>query len=342
MFEINPTKYYRLSNEEIINEEGTIPLVSNTSSSNGVMGFSKLEPNNIGNTITCSDTTLGAETMFYQEYDFIGYSHIQHLVPKVEKFNRSIAYFIITASKISTENKFDYGNKYNRDAMRKTKIKLPIINGAIDFDFMESFIAELEQERMQTLQAYLQATGLDNYELTKEEEKALEDYEKLEFASFNLEKLFGKAKRGKRLKSDDRISGNLPFITAGEANEGFSAYIGNDVEVFRKNTVTIDMFGSAKYRNYDYGADDHVAVVNTTGINKFSAIFTTSAIHKTSYNGQFNYGRNFYAKDADVMNISLPTKSNQPDYEVMELIVSAVQKLVMKDVVEYSNIKLIA
>lgn len=70
---------------------------------------------------------------------------------------------------------------------------------------------------------------------------------------FNVEKLFGKSTRGKRLKSDDRIPGDLPFVTAGESNEGVSAFIGNNVTVFSGNTTTIDMFGSAKYRNYKYG-----------------------------------------------------------------------------------------
>ena len=53
------------------------------------MGYSTLTPLNKGNTITCSDTTIGADTMFYQEKDFIGYSHIQHFVPKVERFNKA-------------------------------------------------------------------------------------------------------------------------------------------------------------------------------------------------------------------------------------------------------------
>ena len=63
-----------------------------------------------------------------------------------------------------------------------------------------------------------------------------------------MEKLFGKSTRGKRLKSADRIPGALPFVTAGEAEEGVSGFIGNEVHIFRKNTTTIDMFGSAKYR----------------------------------------------------------------------------------------------
>ena len=155
-----------------------------------------------------------------------------------------------------------------------------------------------------------------------------------------MENLFGKATRGKRLKSDDRIIGTLPFVTAGEADEGISAFIGNNVEVFESNTTTIDMFGSAKYRNYKYGADDHIAVVHTETLPIKAAIFVTSAIHKAAHTGEFNYGRNFYAKDADALNVKLPAKCGVPDYEFMENYISAIQKLVIKDVVLYADSKI--
>ena len=187
--------------------------------------------------------------------------------------------------------------------MNKTKIQLPIKNSKIDFEFMESFIAELEAERVAELEAYLLATGLKDYTLTIEEQQVLDDFENLKWQTFNLERLFGKSTRGKRLKSDDRTAGNLPFVTAGEADEGISAFIGNDVTVYSENTTTIDMFGSAKYRNYKYGGDDHIAVVHTEALPKFASIFVTSAIHKSSYAGQFDYSRNFYAKNADELNI---------------------------------------
>ena len=148
----------------------------------------------------------------------------------------------------------------------------------------------------------------------------------VEWGEFNLKELFGKSTRGKRLKSLDRISGTLAFVTAGEANEGISAYIGNDVTIFSKNTTTIDMFGSAKYRNYNYGGDDHIAVVHTQKLPKFASIFITSAIHKKSYTGEFHYGRNFYAKDADELNISLPIKNNQMDVEFMESFISQIEE----------------
>lgn len=206
---------------------------------------------------------------------------------------------------------------------------------------MESFIAELEAERVAELSAYLTVSGLDNYELSNDEENALKNYQSLKWDTYNLEKLFGKSTRGKRLKGDDRIAGTLPFVTAGEASEGISAYISNEVEVFEKNTTTIDMFGSAKYRNYIYGGDDHIAVVHTENLPKYASIFVTTAIHKSSHNGQFDYGHNFYAKDADALYISLPVnEAGNPDYDKMAIIISAIHKLVIKDVVTYSDRKI--
>lgn len=138
----------------------------------------------------------------------------------------------------------------------------------------------------------------------------LEQMEKdfgIEWREYRLDELFGKSTRGRRLKSADRVDGELPFVTAGEFDTGISAWIGNDVHVFSKNTITIDMFGSAKYRNYKYGADDHVAVVHTEKLQPYAVLFLTAAIHKSSHAGQFDYSRNFYARDADELKIQLPT-----------------------------------
>lgn len=160
---------------------------------------------------------------------------------------------------------------------------------------------------------------------------------------FNLKSLFGHATRGKRLKSTDRVAGNLPFVTAGEANAGISAFICNDVDIFSKNTITIDMFGSTKYRNYDYGADDHVAVIHTEELDKHATIFVASSIHKIANAGQFSYSRNFYAKDADELNIGLPVNEHQkPDFDYMTTYIKAVQKLIIKDLVAYTNKELSA
>lgn len=220
-------------------------------------------------------------------------------------------------------------------------IHLPITSDeTIDFLFMESFIMELKKDCISELSTFLSENGLDNSELSSEEEQAIEKYKEYRWASYNLKDLYGKSTRGKRLKSEDRIPGTLPFVTAGEAEEGVSAFIGNQVEVFEKNTTTIDMFGSAKYRNYRYGGDDHVAIVHTESVPMKAAIFVTSAIHKAAHTGKFDYGHNFYAKDADALEIMLPTKDGKPDYDAMELLISAIHKLVIKDVVRYASGKM--
>lgn len=177
---------------------------------------------------------------------------------------------------------------------------------------------------------------MDDSDLTPEEQSAFDRFNnnEIQWKTFNVKELFGESTRGKRLKSFDRLGGTLPFVTAGEANAGISAFISNEVEVFSKNTSTIDMFGSAKYRDYFYGADDHVAVVHTEQLPKYAAMFITTALHKASHAGQFDYSRNFYAKDADELNISLPCKSSEPDYNFMATYMRAIQKLVLKDVIK--------
>lgn len=240
---------------------------------------------------------------------------------------------------------YSYKNKLGGWNVVRTKyIQLPTRDGEIDFVFMEKFVAELKAQRVAELKAYLTVTGLSDYTLTPEEQQAIQHFQEgnLQWRDFRLGDLFGEATRGKRLKSDDRIAGSLPFVTAGETDMGVSAFIGNSVEVFPANTITIDMFGSTKYRNYSYGADDHVAVVHTQALPKHAVCFITTAIHKVANAGAFHYGRNFYAKDAAPLHISLLSKSGEPDYTQMETFIRAIEKLVIRDVVLYADRELAA
>ena len=325
---------------DIIAGSGETPYLCASSENNAVSSYIKYDKEHLekGNCIFIGGKTF---VVTYQSKDF--YSNDSHnLALYLKKGTPSKAAFLYMASCVykSLHRKYSWGNSISKAKIQEDIITLPVSNGKIDFAFMDSFIAELEAERVAELSAYLTVSGLDNYELSGDEVQALQNYSLLTWKSFNLECLFGKSTRGKRLKGDDRVSGTLPFVTAGEASEGISAYISNDVEIFEKNTTTIDMFGSAKYRNYKYGADDHIAVVHTETVPMKAAIFLTSAIHKAAHTGKFDYGHNFYAKDADALDIMLPAKDGKPDYTTMETLISAVQKLVIKEVVLYANQKI--
>ena len=347
MFEIESTLSF---NKDVLVEGVEYDYVTRTSQNQGILqttGFVNKENINPAGT-----WSLGLLQMdfFYREKPWYAGQFVRKITPKIKINKKSVVFFSTLLNK-QKERLLSILVRNVDNVFRNTKISLPVKKDReIDFAFMEGFISQLEAARLSQLEAarlsqleaYLLVTGLKNYTLTPAEEQALTDFQngKVKWGEFNLENLYGKSTRGKRLKSADRINGDLPFVTAGEAETGVSAFIGNDVEIFAANTTTIDMFGSAKYRNYEYGGDDHIAVVHTEKINKYAAIFVTTAIHKSSYTGKFSYSRNFYAKDADELNIYLPTTNNIPDYSMMEILISAVQKLVIKDVVEYADRKI--
>ena len=328
LFDIQNTNSF---NTDVLVPGNEYDYVTRTSLNQGVLqetGFVNLE--NINSAETWSLGLLQMD-FFYRQKPWYAGQFVRKIIPKIELTEKSILFFTALLNKLKKRLLSvlvrDVDNIFLTSA-----ISLPIKNNDIDFSFIDKFIAELE--------AYLSITGLKDYELTEEEQKALEDYDKIEWTEYNLEKLFGKSTRGKRLKSEDRLPGHLPFVTAGEAEEGVSAFIGNDVTVFSENTTTIDMFGSAKYRNYKYGGDDHVAIVHTENVPKYAAIFITSAIHKVSHCGKFDYSKNFYAKDADELYISLPSVKGSINFKIMEIISSAIHKLVIKDVVLHADKKI--
>lgn len=341
LFEIKSTNSF---NADVLVPGNEYDYVTRTSVNQGVLqetGFVNGENINPAGT-----WSLGLLQMdfFYRQKPWYAGQFVRKIIPKIKLTDKSVLFFTALFNKLKKKLLSvlvrDVDNMF-----LTTVISLPIKNNGIDISFIDKFISELEAERLAELKAerlaelkaYLSITGLKDYKLNDEDKLVLGDYSNLKWNVYNLENLFGKSTRGRRLKSADRIPGTLPFVTAGEANEGISDFIGNNVTVFSANTTTIDMFGSAKYRNYMYGGDDHIAVVHTEKLPKMASIFITSAIHKSAHSGKFDYSNNFYASDADELNISLPTKEGKPDFEVMGKIISAVHKLVIKDVVLYAD-----
>lgn len=355
LFEINPTKYYKLKNEEIIIKNGKVPLISNSSIDNGVMGFSNLKAKNIGNTITCSDTTLGAETMYYQENDFIGYSHIQHLVPKFKPFNKVIASIVISSCRVATSKKYDYGNKFNRDAMNKTKIQLPIKNGEINFSFIEKFIAELEAERIAELEAYLVATNLKDYTLTREEQQVLEDFEKETWGIFRINEIFQKLNLKNHNKLFDKLCDtsktkttefNVPLVNAKLGNNGIMFY-GREKD-FDFSEMTIDVISNGAVATGTVYAqpqktgvlwDAYLLKPILQDVNIQKLLYMTTSLQK-SIKTKFGWENKAVWSKVQYESISFPIKDKKPDYKTMETFISAIQKLVIKDVVLYADEKI--
>lgn len=314
-----------------------MPFVTAGERDEGISAF-------IGNDVTVFSENTTTIDMFgsakYRNYKYGADDHIA--VVHTENLPKSAAMFVTAAiHKSSYTGKFDYGrNFYAKDA-DELNIFLPTKNGKIDFAFMENFIAELEAQRIAELEAYLLTTGLKDYTLTEAEKQALVEFESGQWSEFSFKGIFNHIAQGRRLKKDDQQSGDIPFVMAGTTNTGVVNYISNPVASFPKNAITIDIFGNTFYRNYDFGAGDDTGVYWSTKrlYSKEEMLFFSCVMGK-SVLGKFDYGKKLRSSQSLDFKMYLPTKNNQPDYSTMQTLIFAIQKLVIKDLVQYADRKI--
>ena len=250
-------------------------------------------------------------------------------------------YISATIGKLMSQ--FSYSKKPGLQIYKDMVISLPTKKGKIDLEFIESFIAELEAQRIAELEAFLLASGLKDYNLTDEEQKVLEDFEndKITFTEFTFSNIFNKILQGRRLKKEDQITGNIPFVMAGTTNTGIAKYISNPVAEFPKNSITIDIFGNTFFRNYDFGAGDDTGVYwnNVKNYSEKTMLYLTSSMSKL-VQGKFDFGNKLRSSQSLDFKVQLPTLTNQPNYPLMETLITAIQKLVINDVVLYADKKI--
>ena len=208
---------------------------------------------------------------------------------------------------------------------------------------MDAIDLKLESEHISELKTYLLNNNLEDYNLTSIEKQVLADFEnnKIEFGSFTYKSIFNNIKQGRRLTKDDQKSGNIPFVMAGVTNTGVVNYISNPVATFPKNSITVDIFGNTFYRNYDYGAGDDTGAYWNSKVeySKELMLFFTTAMEKSIF-GKFDYGNKLRSSQSFDFTMQLPIFNKKPDFETMETFISAILKLVIKDVVLYVNKKL--
>ncbi|WP_187928228.1 restriction endonuclease subunit S [Helicobacter pylori] len=159
-----------------INHKGEFVITAGLSN-NGVLGQSDIKAK-VFESHTITIDMFGCA--FYRSfpYKMVTHARVFSLKPKFE-ISHKIGLFLSTLF-FGYPKKFGYENMCSWVKIKNDKVILPLKPTAktqtledIDFDFMEKFIAELEQCRLAELQAYLKATGLENTTLSNDEENAL-------------------------------------------------------------------------------------------------------------------------------------------------------------------------
>ena len=353
LFDVLSYKQRFDANKVTLVENGGHPYIVRQGSDNGQKGFIDEDEIylNDGNTISFGQDTA---TMFYQEKPYFTGDKIKILKPKMERFGKDNAQFFLATMRRSFSN-FGWGtSSFSIEVIENQNITLPTTtNNEIDFDFMESFIRELEEERIRELQSYLAVTGLSDYTLTKAEQDALSGFDALEWQEFRMGDLYDKVELNNKkfdkrndTRSEPSECYSLPVVNAKHGDNGIMFWGSNDI--FDSEEMTIDIVQNGAVATGDvYPQPQRTGVLWDAYLIKainhidtrLSLFFFATSIQKSiklkfAYEFKATWDR---VKDE---NIYLPVRDGMPDYEAMQDFISAVQKLVIKDVVKYADKKI--
>ncbi|EQB9114440.1 restriction endonuclease subunit S [Campylobacter upsaliensis] len=320
LFDIKKGK--RLTADE--QTEGNNIYIGAIDANNGIANFIGQAPIHKGNTISLSYNGSVGEA-FYQENDYWATDDVNALYSRYDDFNKYIGFFIVSMLR-QEKYKFSYGRKWKLESMKDTEISLPIKhnpNGSIfrdksktyskcgyvpDFEFMENYIKSLHYKPLTTKNRPENALPL-NIE---------------KWGEFSLNSLFEVVLSKGDIKIDEVESGLIPLVSSGETNNGVVGYIDSrgdgKAEIFKGNTITIDMFCNAFYQKDDFYAVSHgrVNILKPKFIlNQYIAIFIITLIHQNKY--RYSYGRALYSDEAKKMTIKLPINhKGELDFDFME------------------------
>lgn len=148
----------------------------------------------------------------------------------------------------------------------------------------------------------------------------------VKWGEYEFQHIFNRIEQGRRLKKEDQLPGDIPFVMAGVTNTGVVNYISNPVASFPKNSITIDIFGNTFYRDYAFGAGDDTGVYwndrieYSRGVMLFFAVAMQKAL-----NGKFSYGKKLRSSQSLNFKMMLPINNGEIDFGFMESLVAELE-----------------
>ncbi|MFP6339235.1 restriction endonuclease subunit S, partial [Helicobacter pylori] len=350
LFEIEKTLSF---NKDALTQGQDYDYITRTSQNQGVLqttGFVNAE--NLNPPFTWSLGLLQMD-FFYRKKSWYAGQFMRKITPKAEiknKINSHTAHYFTTLLNALKRPLLSVLVRDIDKTFREQKIQLPLKPTAntqslkdIDFHFMETFIAELEQCRLAELQAYLKATGLENTTLSSDEENALNVFNNsggggntpcgLTWQSFRLGDLFEVLPYKKRFDANkvniyaSKTKDTYPYVVRTSLNNGIRGYLKENTNFLNaENTIsfgqdTATMF----YQEKPYFTGDKIKILRckNPNFNKINALFFITSLTKAFRN--FSWGSaSFSVSIIENQNISLPTTQDGGiDFDFMCTIINA-------------------
>lgn len=330
-----------------------IVFIGRTKENNGVQGRLKEQiflPNEAN---TFSVSQVGTIVAQYRDEPWYASQNMFVLKTKDNRLAQQHMYMLALLNKSLSKFTGGYSGYPTQATLKKLKLTLPAKNLKIDFDFMEDFMTELEQARMAKLEEYLSVTGLKDEQLTVEEKQVLHEFDKLEWDEYRIGDLFERIKTKKLPYKADELPKQamgkyvLPCLTSSFKNQGLNYFAPKEGATILKNVISIPS-NSDVYRAYFQSRDftvlsDAYAIRWKSNEIEFTSnqyLFVVPCINKVTDLSIYSYKNKLGGWNV-VQNkyIQLPTKDNKLDFTVMETLISALQKLILKNVVQYTDTK---
>ena len=233
----------------------------------------------------------------------------------------------------------------NMKSISEIVIHLPTLwNWEIAYDYMENYIKEIEAYHIKEIEAYLQSTGLSDYELSNYEKLALQNILSSKSKKFTLDELFEIQRWNisdqKTIQESSRK--DYVFIAQNDKDNGFVCYVEpNNNKIFNSSIVIWRQTWTIYYQPQKFITTDWVLVLiskNNT-LSSLTSLFLVSLLKKHFINSW--YSNTISAKKVTDLEITLPVNSdNQINFPLIEIYIKATQKLVIKDLVDNINKKL--
>jgi len=294
-------KIKKLSKKPEIN--GRTEFVSSTSMKNGVSGY--VDEDTIpGNCITVSTNGACFDAFFHDEPISVS-SDVEVLYNK--KLNKYNAIFICTVLKLE-KPKWTYGRKPKNNHVFRTSIKLPAIDGELDWNYMEKYVTE---QWLDSLKTSVKPSN-DDLNIEKWEEFKIGDIIKHIYKAKANHKIYLK-------ESNIYKDNSIQYITRTEYNNGFESYINKeiDMQIEKGNSITIgDTTATIFYQDIDYVCGDHIVVLRDPNLNKYRGLFIRTLLNFEKY--RYSYGRAFTIDKIKNTTVTLPSKNCLPDWNYME------------------------
>ena len=272
---------------------------------------------------------------------------------------------------------YSFNNMCTFDKISDLEISLPVTTQDVpDWDYMQERIAELEQERIAELEQYLVATGLNDYTLTDDDLKTLSlsgsRHDKAgdcpadagvrkEMREFRMGDLF-EFKAIKQAQSQSLIptdASGVQYVVQSTRNNMVARTVDkqwlvdhNEAPVPGNALVLGVTLPAVSYQPYEFGASQ-VIVARSTCLNEENGVYLASILDKQM--SRFSYTKKPGMAIYKAMEILLPVQTDTtgcpvideakayhpegyvPDWDYMAAYIRAIEKLVIKDVVDYKN-----